>query len=229
MEPDLDTLSAIANVDRQATLLVRERDKQLLLVPAAEEECRAARGARDAAKEVFEASRDEERRLNREVHAFTGRKAAAERALDLGTGSAAAAIRQLDQCTAAIDDLETQLLELLEDQDELGETLAAAERALGQCEARLTEVGASSDARLEELEGQLAALDAEREVHLAQLPVEEQKRYRLVIDHKGSAFTRIDGGACKRCYTVLGPQRELEVKRGRVITCPRCARWIVPG
>lgn len=225
---ELETLTRLADIDDELLKLSRQRDRILQRMPDATEVRDAAARARQEAWDAVQESKTAERDTDKRLHAFMHRKANANRALELGTSDAAAAIRQLEQCIQAIDELETELLELMEQTEALEEILSTAEASLAREEEHLLEVAASVDADLPPVEARQEELRAQKEVEKKDLIRDTRTRYELFSARK-MAFARINGGACSRCHTHLGPQREQDVRRGRVLNCPRCHRWIVPG
>ncbi len=225
---ELETLTRLADIDDELLKLSRQRDRILLRIPEATDQRDAAVLVRDAALAEVHEHKTQERALNKRMHSFIHRKQNAERALDLGTSDAGSAIRQLEQCREAIDEVETQILELMEELEALEEDLAAKEATLQEQEAHLAGVQASVEADLPPVEARQEELRAQKEVEKRDLIRDTRTRYELFSARK-MAFSRIKGGACSRCHTHLGPQREADVRQGRVLTCPRCHRWVVPG
>jgi predicted nucleic acid-binding Zn-ribbon protein len=125
--------------------------------------------------------------------------------------------------------IETRVLESLEEEEQLGATRAAHEKAA-------TESRRLGEARRQELETEQARLEREaggvrerRGALLAQLPPGLRGRYERIhgaLD--GRAVVAVLRNACGGCMRQLPPQRVQEARRqDTVVVCDGCGRLVV--
>lgn len=126
-------------------------------------------------------------------------------------------------------DLETRVLEILEDEEALAAERPALEQALAKAERETAEAVAkldAEDARLAEL---LAGLDRRREEAEEPLDTAARSRYRKVRASKGGrAVVAIANGACGGCARNLTPHAQQDArKRDRLLVCDGCGRMML--
>jgi hypothetical protein len=140
-----------------------------------------------------------------------------------------ALLHEIEAVKGRRSDLETQVLERLEEEEKLTGARPRLEAALTQAEAevraRLGAIEAAERAGRE----QLGALDARREAQIAGLPAATRSRYeRIHESRQGRAVVAIDKNACGGCFRALPPQVMQEAKKhDRLLTCEGCGRLVV--
>jgi predicted nucleic acid-binding Zn-ribbon protein len=173
------------------------------------------------------AARDEERSLESRLDRYTRQLAAALRSLETGVGNPEVSERQRVSTLELIDEVETGILECIENQEHLTELHAAAveeHAALAQhCDAAAKEVMTE----LAERAGRLAALREDRVPALAALAPDLRRRYDALRAKKGAAVTTVDSqNCCTKCRMLAPTQQLSEVRRGRLEQCRGCGRWL---
>ena len=114
----------------------------------------------------------------------------------------------------------------MEVQDELagrmneGErSIALAKSSLKQREEELPGITAVQDGRRDELETQ-------RAIHWEAIHPELQDRYTRLCERKKRALSPLQHDACGACMQVAPPQQRIELRRGRLVECRGCHRWL---
>lgn len=228
MHPDLQRLARADAIDRERRRVTRARDALQQGHVEARDAVVAAEAGLEDAEQALQQAREEERALNRKLHQYRQRRDSAVRILESGAGDPDSAQRQLDQCDQILDQTETELLELMERQDTLQ---AARDRAVGTLDAAkqaLARLDAETPPRVAELQADLERMASERDAELAALDALTRDRYLELLRRKGNAVAPIDGGACQSCRMVVQAQHLADIKRGLIVPCRGCHRWLVP-
>lgn len=229
MHADLERLERLDHLDRELT-------KHQRAIDAGQTSLEEARGAvterqktREAAEAALAENRKQQLALQRDIQGHETNRDRAVKALEMGHGDAAAAERQIERTTALIDEVETRQLELLEAQDSLEGALEAAEQELVSAQEHLTGLEASVPEARAAHESAMALLSTERaEVHDA-LPADLARRYGDLRSRNKWAVAHIVDGACSACRVDVPAQQQADLKRGLIVPCRRCHRWVVPA
>jgi predicted nucleic acid-binding Zn-ribbon protein len=150
----------------------------------------------------------------------------ANRALATGAGDPDAAEHQRVSCIAIIDGLETDQLELMELRETLEAALSAREAELVTAEE---EVVAAAAACPPEVKIQTARLMAAKgdAIHLrSKLHKVELVRYDALMARNRRPVSILKKDTCKACNRVQVPRAMQELKRGRLVQCAGCGRWL---
>jgi predicted nucleic acid-binding Zn-ribbon protein len=130
-------------------------------------------------------------------------------------------------------EIETQVLERMEDEEREQRERPALELALRNAEAEAVERAKVIGAEEASEQGKLGVLEARREAHTRELPPATRARYeRVHASRDGRAVVAIMKGACGGCYRTLPPAVQQEARRrDRMMSCEGCGRIIVwpPG
>jgi hypothetical protein len=181
-----------------------------------------AQSERDAAREKRVA-------LETELAETRARAEHAERALMAATNEKeyTAAIRETDAARKHISLLETQVLEQMESHD-------AAEARMGELEPQVATLRAERDQKVAAFDLEVAAqreelerCRRERERLLAELPKELSHKYDYISKRirGGVAVAEARNNSCTACFMALRPQVMTQVRRGdEIITCDNCTR-----
>ncbi len=139
-----------------------------------------------------------------------------------------AVVAEIDTVTEQIDKHETEILQLIEEEETL-------QTELGELEKDLAEVKEHQQTQESELNAILAQnaemenkLLDERETLIADILPQNLRTYeRIRKGRDGLAMVRIVRGACSGCYTQIPPQRVMEVRMGeRLYACESCGRLL---
>jgi hypothetical protein len=176
-----------------------------------------------------DAAREKRARLETELAETRARAEHAEKSLMAATNEKeyTAAIRETDAARKHISQLETQILELMESHD-------AAEARMGELEPQVAQLRRERDEKLAAFEREVAAQEGElercrreRERLLAELPKQTSAMYNRIVTRirGGVAVAEARNGSCTECFMALRPQVMAQVRRGEeIITCDNCNR-----
>jgi predicted nucleic acid-binding Zn-ribbon protein len=225
-----DLVERLARTDQ----LDRERGRQeaeLAKARAALAEAEAALATATSgvaeAQALVDANRADERAAQRRLDELKQKHASAIRILETGAGDAAAAERQLENCERLIDETETAMLEVLEAQDHVKGTLAAAQERRATAEATAGRARTEVPPKVEELTAAIADLGGRVDAELAALPADIRKRYQALRAAGKWPVAHVKDGSCAACRMTVPPQKVTEVKKGRLEECNGCKRWLV--
>jgi uncharacterized protein len=224
----LEQLEQLDTIDREIARIEAAADRARQELADARSELERRKQARAEAAAALEANRGEERAGTRRLEDLRGSRASALRILETGAGSAEAAQRQLERCDGLIDEGETAQLELLEAQDGLAATLDSAESALGAAEAHTAKLEAEVPGRIQEHEAAVSVQVAARAPVADRLPRDIAERYRSFRQRGRWAVARIRDKTCESCAMTVQPQMIADLRRGRLVACHGCHRWLIP-
>jgi predicted nucleic acid-binding Zn-ribbon protein len=224
---DVEALDQIDRVDRERARLHLDAERLDAALAEAVTGATSRRAAEDAARAVTAGHRTEERAAERRIEELRDKKASATRVLETGAGDAAAAQRQVERCDALIDDAETQLLGLLDVIEAARKQLAAATAERARADHVLETARAEMPPRIADLRAREATAAAEVATRLSALPAELRARYSGLRDKGRWPVARVKGGKCDACSMTAQPQTMVDLKRGRLLECHGCRRWLL--
>ncbi|MEO6463782.1 MAG: C4-type zinc ribbon domain-containing protein [Candidatus Eisenbacteria bacterium] len=128
-------------------------------------------------------------------------------------------------------ELETVVLEKMDEEGRAAGAIAAAKAALAAAEKEAAEVRAGVAADEAVLRTEEGGIVARRDGALGQLPPALRTRYeKLLINKKGRAVSELWRDVCTACGAHMPPQKAIAVRRGEsVVDCPDCGRILVPA
>jgi len=231
MNEDLTHLLDLQVRDREADQLRRRAEavpKEIAKVLADVEAAKAEVALR---KKELEDSRKRRREAEREVERLDGevRKLQAQQFQLKTNKDFAAMTREIDLLKEKRSDLETQVILLLDSEDEFAQAVKRTEQELEAAQAK-------ASAEKSRLEGILAGVQADlkramdaREEITKTLPADLRHRYERIREGKqGAAVVPVVKSACGGCFTALPPQRVNDVRQGtKVVACEGCGRLLV--
>lgn len=228
LHPDLEALYKLALTDAELAAIDRDESEANRRLTAARKAVTDAEASIAELKGRVDELKRRQHELQRKLDQYETRRRGALRALETGSGSADAAQRQLDQCTAILDDLETEQLEGMEAQDGLEEERSKADQALQEARDALAAREESTPAALAEIAGRRSDALGRRGGIVGGLGADRVKRYDTVKARRGTAVAMLQRGACKTCGTVAPKQQVADIMRGLMPPCKRCGRWLMP-
>lgn len=226
--------------DLQAVLSLWERDRATLAIEerlaALDEAIRAAAErleqiARQRAE--LEARRaalnEEERVLQKRLTDVSTRRIRTRELIDSGRATDyLVATRQVESMATQQDELETRILEILEEVEGIDAGLAGLERSTTLGVARHREALADRERELPLHNAELARLAAERAPRWERLIRDEQNRYRNLRLRNQVPIALLVEDTCASCRRSVPPQTVNEIHRGaKVHHCLSCLRWLV--
>ena len=134
---------------------------------------------------------------------------------------------EVQQDKRQLSSVEDRLLEVLDQVESTTARVADLERTLAQ-ETQAWEVAQKAGAsQLEESQGKISRLDAERQTMLAQLTPPEQASYTSLRRSKGTAVARVHQRTCQACRVSLTPNLEQRARIGNeLVGCHSCGRLL---
>ena len=140
-----------------------------------------------------------------------------------------ALLHEIDAAKKKRSELETFVLERMEDEGQVTALVARAKETLAAAQTKAKEESKIVDDEERGMKAEEAALEAKRDELLAGLPTPLRSRYqRIYTGKKGQALSELVAGACAACGAALPPQMAIEVRRGQtVIECTNCGRILV--
>jgi hypothetical protein len=140
-----------------------------------------------------------------------------------------ALLHEIESVRRKRSELETKVLERMEEEEREQAERPALERALKGAEAEAAARAKQFDADEAAERAKLDALEARREAQLRDLPAATRARYeRVHASRDGRAVVGIQKGACGGCYRTLPPAVLQEARRrDRMISCEGCGRIMV--
>lgn len=128
-----------------------------------------------------------------------------------------------------ISELESQQLELMDQEGEIKERIAIARKELDDAEAAKREREGELRKKIESLDEEIEKTRAQRNSIAASLPTQIIKQYGNMIRLKNNmAVATSKDGSCSACGVVLRPQIRIELQLfKRIIPCENCGRILV--
>ncbi|MFA5510213.1 MAG: C4-type zinc ribbon domain-containing protein [Candidatus Cloacimonadaceae bacterium] len=128
-----------------------------------------------------------------------------------------------------ISELESQQLELMDQEGEIKERIAIARKELDDAEAAKREREGELRNKIESLDEEIEKTRAQRNAIAASLPTQIIKQYGNMIRLKNNmAVATSKDGSCSACGVVLRPQIRIELQLfKRIIPCENCGRILV--
>ncbi|MEZ4316479.1 MAG: hypothetical protein R3F61_03200 [Myxococcota bacterium] len=228
MHPDLVRLIAANRYDGELLDLKKQKRKLDEALEAARTGAEAASATLAELTAEQEANRTRQRELQRSIETYEARRKSANRVLESGGGDPEAAERQIQGCTEQLDLLETDLLETMERADTLVEALATAKASVATTSDTLAGLEAAHGPAVDALRARFDATVPLRDAELDALDVQTRGKYIVLRDRKGFAVASIEKGACHACRMVIQQQHLADLKRGLILPCRGCGRWLAP-
>jgi predicted nucleic acid-binding Zn-ribbon protein len=126
--------------------------------------------------------------------------------------------------------LEDEELELMEQLEEAQGSLVVLEEKLAAFDARLTELAEARDAKLAELDRQLAEVTAERPAAVEGMPADLLALYDKLRESKGIGAAELRARRCGGCQLELDTAELNRIKTlpsNEVVRCEECSRILV--
>lgn len=139
-----------------------------------------------------------------------------------------AALNEIDAMKQHVSGLESQILEIDEEIEQLAGPAAEADERIATERSKLEEAKQRLEAEAKEVASRLAAIAEDRSELVAQLPPAHVRRFeKLARLRDGLAMARVVNGACSACHVKLRPQVVSLVRRGEdLVSCESCGRLL---
>jgi len=231
MSEEVDRLWALQDLDEQAAgvreILARfpeqRRELEHRIVEARQRLEQAKARALESQKQRRELEReagslgDQERRFQQQLPAIKKNE------------EYTALLHEIEGVRQKRSELETRVLERMEEEEREQRERPALEQALKNAEAEAAARAKIIDAQETSEQGKLGVLEARRDAHVKELASATRARYeRVHASREGRAVVGIVKGACGGCYRTLPPAVLQEARRrDRMMGCEGCGRIIV--
>jgi predicted nucleic acid-binding Zn-ribbon protein len=133
---------------------------------------------------------------------------------------------EIDTCKAAIFQTENQEIELMEQAEATQKELLLATQALSEARKLVDGQVAQLDAREQNLNKELAELEANREQLASAVDVSARDRYERLVRSKGeNVVVGVEHGVCGGCHMKLPPQLLVSCQAEKeLVGCSNCGR-----
>lgn len=231
MSDELDRLWALHALDEQAAAL-HAKLKQLPDARAtSDKQVAAERAALELHKSRAADALKVRRQIEKDIEAVTveERKFQSQLPAVKKNEEYTALLHEIQGVRAKRSDLETRVLERMEEEDALAAGRPALEKALKAAEEDHIRRVAGFDREESEARERLSDLEAKRAHEIEGLPAATRSRYeRVHASREGRAVVAVAKSACGGCFRSLPPQALQEAKRrDRVLICEGCGRLLV--
>jgi len=231
MSEEVDRLWALQDLDEQAAgvreILARFPEQRREL----ERRIVEARQRLEQAKARMVESQKQRRELEREAGSLgdQGRRFQQQLPAIKKNEEYTALLHEIEGVRQKRSELETRVLERMEEEEREQGERPALEQALKNAEAEAAARAKIIDAQETSEQGKLGVLEARRDAHVKELASATRARYeRVHASREGRAVVGIVKGACGGCYRTLPPAVLQEARRrDRMMGCEGCGRIIV--
>ena len=137
-----------------------------------------------------------------------------------------ALLAEIEKAKTDASNIETQILEIMEQMDEAAKDEKAAAALLKEDEAKKLREIDSLKAKETDLKSKFDQEKVKRDGMTAGLPEDASHQYEYLRKRKtdGEALAKIKGTMCGACRLTVPPQSVVEVAKGRLVTCESCQR-----
>ena len=234
MHPDLEHLIHLQELDLAAERH-RRRETDIPQLQAALDARLAARSAAvDAVKARIAGSQTARREVDRDLAAVQSRLSKFKNQLmEVKTNKEYQAMqKEMSVAEQEISDLETRMLERMEEADSLAVELKTAQAALAAEQAEITRERQALESERGTLADDLKRLSEERAMTAALVSADALALFeRLAHNRRGLAMAEARDGLCTVCHVRLRPQVFNEARRNAgIVQCDSCTRilYFVP-
>lgn len=135
--------------------------------------------------------------------------------------------RDIEGLNHARSDLDEAILNLMEEAENSGATLAALEKELGTVTSEVADIEANFAAQTKRIQAAALALHNQRQTIAAKLSEPEKAKYDSVAKtHGGIAVAKLVNGNCSVCGTNIPLLLQREAKTKEFPTCESCGRLL---
>ena len=224
--PLIEELVSLAKTDLAILNLQRELIAEKQALQAAKGLLQQEKEALLQANQRIEELQKRDRALQRKLETYNRQQASANRILEQGLGNPIAAEKQFKQCASIIDDIETELLEVMDCHDQAITQREHREQQVSHADSGYTTLATNSPETRTALTNQKNELSVSRKHAVSQLDRDILNRYEQLRRAKGTAVASIRTDCCRACQMSIPMQDLSDVRRGLIVHCRRCGRWL---
>ncbi|MBI5629326.1 MAG: hypothetical protein HY921_00375 [Elusimicrobia bacterium] len=172
----------------------------------------------------------EKKKKEKELELFQKEEAVRKHSMELNqvkTNDAFKALQlEIEQARSEGGDIETEILQIMEDLDVCRKEEKSLQSEFGHKEKEFNAQIAVLEARFTEVKGRFDAAKAQRDQLAVPLPAEMLRVYEHIRSRgKPDAVVPIEGELCSACRISLAPQVIVEaIKAKQLVTCENCLR-----
>ena len=138
-----------------------------------------------------------------------------------------AAQKEIEQRREGVTSREGEITKLVGAVDAKKKLLSDRSSDVEALKASIAKDAEAAQARMGEIEAQIAALRVERDQLASEVKPDVLKRYATIRIRRGLAVVSVRNGTCQGCNMNIPPQLYNVLQRGQTIeTCPSCRRII---
>ncbi len=220
-------------------LVLQDRDKNLIRTEAeldgiepekqmALRKCEATQKALVDAQEAGKQLETRRKELELEVQSFQEKidKYSNQQLQTKKNEEYQALTNEIKTCKDKISDLETSILELMDESEEAANNVKEAKTAADEVKRMVDGQVADLDARLKNLETRLDELDAERDKLAGEIDERTLAQYERILKLRGErVVVGIEHSVCGGCHMKLTAQAIVSCKAQKeLVSCPHCGR-----
>jgi predicted nucleic acid-binding Zn-ribbon protein len=174
------------------------------------------------------ALRERERDANRRNERYVGRRAKAQKAIDTGTATDfGLAQEQVAKCTDLLDDVDTELLELYEELENVETNIDAVQRVHAQKGQLLVAAETARTERKRSLKEEFDVATSERDAARPGVWRDHLGRYDRLRAKKLHPFAPLVDGNCGGCMVgIAGVDLSAHKRGAEVGICKHCGRFL---
>ncbi len=135
-------------------------------------------------------------------------------------------LAEVDILTKKKDEIETQMLQYIEDCDSIEKELSVLQvempKRLDQIEKDCNQL----QEKLETMQKEAEESADEFNKRLNELPIDLRARFVTVIEAKGNAIVPLENNACGGCHFQVPVYIKDEVGKSKAVTCTNCGRFL---
>ena len=222
-------------------LVLQDRDRNLIRTEAELEsiepekqmalrKCEATKKALADAQELTKQVESRRKELELEAQSFNAKidKYSNQQLETKKNEEYQALTNEINGCKDKISDLETGILELMDEAEaadtNVKESKAAADSVQRMVDSQVTDL----DARLKKLDSRLDEMDAEREKLSGEIDARTLAQYERILKLRGErVVVGIEHSVCGGCHMKLTAQAIVSCKAQKeIVNCPHCSRLL---